>query len=87
MIQAHGQIIQFPQPPPPALDPLARNIACGLGALCFPARGCFTVMFHGPVKPDGETKRAVALGDDKWGQAVAIPLAPGQWVVMGWASS
>ena len=31
-------------------------------------------------------KRAAAAGDDKWGPAVAIPLAPGRWIMMGWAS-
>lgn len=40
-----------------------------------------------PAAVVGAVKRAAALGDDKWGPAVAIPLASGRWTIMGWASA
>lgn len=32
-------------------------------------------------------KRAAVAGDNKWGPAVAVRLAPDRWTIMGWASS
>lgn len=40
-----------------------------------------------PAAVVAAVKRAAVAGDDKWGPAVAIPLAPGRWSIMGWASA
>ncbi|MCE7937060.1 MAG: hypothetical protein DYG90_00370 [Chloroflexi bacterium CFX6] len=39
-----------------------------------------------PAAVVAAVKRAAVAGDDKWGPAVAIQLAPGRWTIMGWAS-
>lgn len=40
-----------------------------------------------PAEVVTAVRKAAVAADNKWGPAVAIPLAPDRWVIMGWAPS